>query len=172
MPDLYCYSVTNSPWLRNNCKFNFAISRLAPLLPSSPHCLSVCLSVSQSHPAHPSDFFPGAHKNLLPNLSLSLGLGLFVRGINFQINWQNALRPWRGLRSIAKLAASSVASCTQHFSPHETRNWFDWVVTLCLLESSRDCANWFVLQLLWIIWESQAISYGGFYIGLTRHKAS
>lgn len=39
MPALYRYSVTNSPWLRNNCKFNFAISRLAPL--PSPVCLSV-----------------------------------------------------------------------------------------------------------------------------------
>lgn len=46
MPALYRYSVTNSPWLRNNCKFNFAISRLAPRPPSSHHCLSVCLSVA------------------------------------------------------------------------------------------------------------------------------
>lgn len=95
MPALYRYSVTNSPWLRNNCKFNFAISRLAPptaLLSSS----SVCLSHSRTPRILPT-FFPGAHKNLLPNLSLrlgpGLGLGLSVRGINFQINWQNALRP-------------------------------------------------------------------------------
>lgn len=88
MPALYRYSVTNSPWLRNNCKFNFAISRL----PS----LSVCLSLNRTPRILPT-FFPGAHKNLLPNLSLrlgpGLGLGLSVRGINFQINWQNALRP-------------------------------------------------------------------------------